>query len=949
LIVAMLLGGARRRLRLTFARCVSLTALLALPLMTPGAMRAQDETTAGPEIAVENMDGVPYNDRLVFSRIQNNPEGPPRYETPITFGVHDLDTLRIHNDGTSALTISALQIANTAAFRLESGPSLPATIAAGAFLDVQVRFISTSGDLKTGTLTIASNDADEPSTVVQLAGFWQSVSEGDQEPQLPELMQLFGYTTTIFGAGQQLYNKGQVTTVGEEVFSPYWQRVNASQPVSVRQLAAYHGNDTGQTETIKWYEEDSATTNGIFTHTPYYGQTVLPPKSGSTTTPAAGSFTPVGRFGFQIGNEWSDPTRNDQSRDRELNCPTTTHCGHHVRFWPVRDRSGAIVPNTYLIGQDYANFNSHVNYDFQDGVYLISNIKPAGSADGGQPTPALARIDVGGIPYIDNTGAAWQSDKGLFSPTTVPSENPANPNDSNSFKIDGTTLDPIYRSYRGKTGADPTSFAIPTRGLTTVNLRLHFAERFWTQAGKRKFDVKAEGNTILDDFDIYAAAGGKNKAVVREFNGIAVSDGTLNLDFQASVDNTSIAAIEVLCPGTCPSGGDTTPPAAPSGLTATASTNGVLLNWNENSEGDLKSYNVYRSVSGAGFTKIATVNKPTSEYLDASAPINVPLAYYVKAVDTSNNESAASNQATATRLPDTTPPAAPSNLSATGGSSGIALNWSDNSEGDLAGYNVYRSESGAAGTFAKINTTLIAKPTSQYSDTSVPEVVTFFYYVTAVDANGNESAPSATKSAARSNTTPPAAPLELSALANASGIALDWTENTEADLASYEVYRSSSAGGSFSKIATVNKPTSEYLDASAPRGQVSYYQVVAVDTAGNKSSPATANAPRPSLNAPAPPASTGRLIRLQNGAVVLDWGDNSESDLKGYNVYRSVSASGPFTKINAALLTASTFTDSAPPTSESLYYRIVAVDTGNLESAPLAVELERSWAPLVTR
>ena len=58
---------------------------------------------------------------------------------------------------------------------------------------------------------------------------------------------------------------------------------------------------------------------------------------------------------------------------------------------------------------------------------------------------------------------------------------------------------------------------------------------------------------------------------------------------------------------------------------------------------------------------------------------------------------------------DTTPPLAPTGLAATGSSTGIALDWADNTEADLAGYNVYRSTS-ATGTFTKVNTALVTAP-----------------------------------------------------------------------------------------------------------------------------------------------------------------------------------------------------------------------------------------------
>ena len=63
--------------------------------------------------------------------------------------------------------------------------------------------------------------------------------------------------------------------------------------------------------------------------------------------------------------------------------------------------------------------------------------------------------------------------------------------------------------------------------------------------GKRVFDVSAEETLKLDNFDIYAAAGGKNQQVQKSFQ-VKVTDGFLNLDLNASIDNANLSAIEVL-------------------------------------------------------------------------------------------------------------------------------------------------------------------------------------------------------------------------------------------------------------------------------------------------------------------------------------------------------------------------------------------------------------------
>ena len=62
-------------------------------------------------------------------------------------------------------------------------------------------------------------------------------------------------------------------------------------------------------------------------------------------------------------------------------------------------------------------------------------------------------------------------------------------------------------------------------------LRLHFAEIEYNTASERKFNVDINGTAALTDFGIFAAAGGKNKAVVEEFTVTADSAGQITVRF----------------------------------------------------------------------------------------------------------------------------------------------------------------------------------------------------------------------------------------------------------------------------------------------------------------------------------------------------------------------------------------------------------------------------------
>jgi len=81
-------------------------------------------------------------------------------------------------------------------------------------------------------------------------------------------------------------------------------------------------------------------------------------------------------------------------------------------------------------------------------------------------------------------------------------------------------------------------------------------------------------------------------------------------------------------------------------------------------------------------------------------------------------------------------PAAPAEVAASGGDYVVRLDWADNAETDLAGYNVYRSLLPGSD-YVRINDSLLTD--SQYDDSSAVNCVTYFYAVTAVDRFGYES------------------------------------------------------------------------------------------------------------------------------------------------------------------------------------------------------------------
>nr|WP_165795416.1 malectin domain-containing carbohydrate-binding protein [Deinococcus koreensis] len=479
---------------------------------------------AQPNIVLTNLDGGPFQNWLSFSKVGT---GVPA--TPSTTE-HNVSTLRISNTGVDPLNVN-LQITGT--FTLLSGP--PAfTVAPGASSDVKVRFVGDNLPVQRGTLVVQSNDPQTPSTTIQLAGAWQPVYENNQEPNLDQLVrETLGFTTAFSTGGQSINQKGSVMAQGDEMLSPFWQRANTSQPVNVWQLAAYHTQNS--TATLYWHSKADSAALQVLKHAPTSAQSILPRKDDGSVL-AQANFTPTAAtFGFRIDNsEWSDDTRNSQTADRRNGC--VDPCGHHLRFYKAKNPAGQVMPNTYLLIMDY----SGINYDYNDNVYLISNVQPA---------PFLIDTGVGaGASYTDPAGNVWTSDRdrnnvASFTPNTAVNE----PATATSVEILGTDNDQLYRTYRGNVGGvtpRTLTYNIPLEN-GTYQLKLHFAELNWTTAGKRVFDVLVNGQVKISNLDIVAQAGGANTALVLPVPSVQVTNGKLNLAFAASVDYPSISGIEI--------------------------------------------------------------------------------------------------------------------------------------------------------------------------------------------------------------------------------------------------------------------------------------------------------------------------------------------------------------------------------------------------------------------
>ncbi len=160
------------------------------------------------------------------------------------------------------------------------------------------------------------------------------------------------------------------------------------------------------------------------------------------------------------------------------------------------------------------------------------------------PQKFVLRVNAGDPkPYTDKAGNVWQPDKNYVKGAKYGFVEGDIVDRGTDLKIAGTNDPRIYQTEH----YSMTAFiAEVPNGTYTV--RMHFAETYDNidVDGPRVFNVKIEGQDVLKKFEVTKAAGGVHKALVKEFKGIVVKDGKLDILFDADTQNPEINGIEII-------------------------------------------------------------------------------------------------------------------------------------------------------------------------------------------------------------------------------------------------------------------------------------------------------------------------------------------------------------------------------------------------------------------
>jgi len=158
-----------------------------------------------------------------------------------------------------------------------------------------------------------------------------------------------------------------------------------------------------------------------------------------------------------------------------------------------------------------------------------------------------------------------------------------------------------------------------------------------------------------------------------------------------------------------------------------------------------------------------------------------------------------------------------------------------------------------------------------------------------------------------------------------------WRPHTNPRVAAYLIERTSPTEAKWEKIATIeNRLNVEYIDGDLGDNEIYMYRIRAITFDGIISNFSTVSS---ATTKPLP----GQIKKLEATTelpkkIQLSWGKSETPDVFSYNIYRSSSATGWFTKIGTAPVEHNRFDDIVNEDGQIYFYKITTVDKDDLES-----------------
>ena len=326
-------------------------------------------------------------------------------------------------------------------------------------------------------------------------------------------------------------------------------------------------------------------------------------------------------------------------------------------------------------------------------------------------------------------------------------------------------------------------------------------------------------------------------------------------------------------------------------------------------------YEIYRSTQqSTGFTLLGTTT--STSYVNTGAAVGKTYYYKVRALNVDGAAGAYSS--TVSGAAKAVAPAAPTVTMTYSDGGKPKLTWSAVS--GATSYRVYRSESRGTG-YSLLGTTT----STSYVNTGAAVGKTYYYRVKAVNSAGTSAYSNIVSGTAR--TPAPAAPVLKGGTSSASGKPqLTWAAVDGA--AKYDVYRSNSADGTFSKVGSTDKTT--YVNTGAVKGVTYFYKIRAVGASGASGfSNTVAIHVAGVVKAPAAVVLSG--IKADAAGITVTWKATANADT--YNVLRR-DASNTAWKVIARGVSGTSYKDTTVARGVMYSYTVQGVAADGVTTGP---------------
>ena len=278
----------------------------------------------------------------------------------------DTRTVSITNTGNAPLQITGVSIA-AGTYSGEysfTGPQT-VTIAPASAQEYTVTFRPQGNDSDRGmheSGLVFETNLSEPVYTLGLYGLKKRGLSGNLEPPLQDVVNTLGYGIDV--GWTTLSNNTDPALEGQEVAEPLFEAAGPG-AVGIAMVARY---SPAAVAPYGYYNYNGNSINftplGELADGELAAQQLNPPLVSGA--PATGSFqAPRGPFGLYV---YVESLGDNVYTEDALNIGTVSH---RSRVYPVRNRGGALVANSYLV-----TFEEASNGDYQDYVMLLTNAKP---------------------------------------------------------------------------------------------------------------------------------------------------------------------------------------------------------------------------------------------------------------------------------------------------------------------------------------------------------------------------------------------------------------------------------------------------------------------------------------------------------------------------------------------------------------------------------------------